>query len=351
LVAGGQEDVCAGGCDRFRGRGSDPRLAPVTTASLPASQCLGSATDRDPCTSTRDAPVEPFVCVETRLQVEVIFGWSPPRPQACGTPSWRSSAARQPNHRRRVDGLMARPDDIGAAADAVARGRGSRARRVATMPKMTSTWRRVSTHTNGSTGASRVLVQGSRSVAEPRHWLAGRLAVVTGASRGIGAATAEAIAATGAHVLLAARAKKLSTPSPDASETRAAKRLRQRPTSATSGTSSGSFPPPSWLVPPRPLVCAAGVLTSASFAQTTPEIWEQTLAVNLTGSFLVLSRGVSSRCAAPAEADRQHRVAFRRLCDREVPGPDCVQRLQYGVIGLTERSQPRARHTASARSA
>ena len=37
------------------------------------------------------------------------------------------------------------------------------------------------------------------------HWLAGRVAVVTGASRGIGAATAEAIAAAGAHVVLAAR--------------------------------------------------------------------------------------------------------------------------------------------------
>jgi NADP-dependent 3-hydroxy acid dehydrogenase YdfG len=42
-------------------------------------------------------------------------------------------------------------------------------------------------------------------VAEPRHWLSGRLAVVTGASRGIGAATAEAMAAAGAHVVLAAR--------------------------------------------------------------------------------------------------------------------------------------------------
>ena len=40
---------------------------------------------------------------------------------------------------------------------------------------------------------------------EPPHWLAGRLALVTGAGRGIGAATAEALAEAGARVVLAAR--------------------------------------------------------------------------------------------------------------------------------------------------
>ena len=42
-------------------------------------------------------------------------------------------------------------------------------------------------------------------MSDPGHWLAGRVAVVTGASRGIGAATAEALAGAGAHVVLAAR--------------------------------------------------------------------------------------------------------------------------------------------------
>ena len=34
------------------------------------------------------------------------------------------------------------------------------------------------------------------------------------------------------------------------------------------------------------LVCAAGVLTSARFAETTPALWDETLGVNLTGTFL-----------------------------------------------------------------
>src|SRR5438309_3767583 len=71
--------------------------------------------------------------------------------------------------------------------------------------KAGSTWSGVSMHTNGCIGKSPGSAEGWRSVAESRHWLAGKLAVVTGASRGIGAATAEAIAATGAHVVLAAR--------------------------------------------------------------------------------------------------------------------------------------------------
>ena len=42
-------------------------------------------------------------------------------------------------------------------------------------------------------------------MAEREHWLAGRVAVITGASSGIGRATAEAIAREGGHAIVAAR--------------------------------------------------------------------------------------------------------------------------------------------------
>src|SRR5437763_7752881 len=54
-----------------------PRLAPVTTASRPASQCLASTTDCGPGTGADDFPVEPFVSVETALEIEVALGMGP----------------------------------------------------------------------------------------------------------------------------------------------------------------------------------------------------------------------------------------------------------------------------------
>src|SRR4029077_5425096 len=78
-------------------------------------------------------------------------------------------------------------------------------RTAVTMPKAISTWNRAWTLTSGSTGKWLVPSPGRQTMGDPAHWLRGRVAVVTGASRGIGAATATAIAAAGAQVLRAAR--------------------------------------------------------------------------------------------------------------------------------------------------
>jgi NAD(P)-dependent dehydrogenase (short-subunit alcohol dehydrogenase family) len=173
-------------------------------------------------------------------------------------------------------------------------------------------------------------------VPETPHWLAGRLALVTGASRGIGAATAEAAAAAGAHVVLAARdggalaavAERVraaggeATPVPtDVSSPQDVERLFESVAAAGRLTA---------------LVCAAGVLTPAAFADTTPELWERTLAVNLTGSFLCCRRAfVAMRSVGEGRIVNIASLSGVYATEK-FPGLAAYNVSKYGVIGLTE---------------
>jgi len=172
--------------------------------------------------------------------------------------------------------------------------------------------------------------------ASPTRWLAGRLAVVTGASRGIGAATAAAVAAAGAHVVLAARdgqalddvagrindAGGRATPVPaDVSDEAAVARL------FAEVTAIGQL---------GALVCAAGVLTPAPFAETASATWAETLGVNLTGTFLCCRAAFT----AMASAGEGRIVNFGSLsgiyATEKFPGLAAYNVSKYGVIGLTE---------------
>ncbi|MBO0809716.1 MAG: SDR family NAD(P)-dependent oxidoreductase, partial [Actinobacteria bacterium] len=167
-------------------------------------------------------------------------------------------------------------------------------------------------------------------------WLAGRLAVVTGASRGIGAATAAAVATAGAHVVLAAR--------DGAALDRVASRISDAggkatpvPADVSSEAAVGElFAEAARHGPVSALVCAAGVLTPARFAATTPAMWAETLGVNLTGAFLCCRAAFTAM--APAGGGRI--VTLGSLsgvyATEKFPGLAAYNVSKYGVIGLTE---------------
>jgi NAD(P)-dependent dehydrogenase (short-subunit alcohol dehydrogenase family) len=173
-------------------------------------------------------------------------------------------------------------------------------------------------------------------VTEPARWLTGRLVVVTGASRGIGAATAVAVAAAGAHAVLAARdpqaldrvagrikdAGGQATPVPtDVSDQAAVERLFAKV--AAAGQVGA-------------LICAAGVLTRAPFAGTTCAMWDETLGVNLTGTFLCCRAAFTAM--VPAGAGRIVTIGSLSgvYATEKFPGLAAYNVSKYGVIGLTE---------------
>ena len=173
-------------------------------------------------------------------------------------------------------------------------------------------------------------------MAEARHWLLGRLALVTGASRGIGAATAEAVAAAGAHVVLAAR-------DGDALNAVAA-RIGAAGGSATAVPTDVSrledverlFDGVTATGPLAALVCAAGVLEPAPFADTTPQLWQRTLAVNLTGSFLCCRAAFTAMRAAGGGRIVNIASLSGVYATEKFPGLAAYNVSKYGVIGLTE---------------
>jgi NAD(P)-dependent dehydrogenase (short-subunit alcohol dehydrogenase family) len=162
------------------------------------------------------------------------------------------------------------------------------------------------------------------------------VAVVTGASRGIGAATAKVIAAAGAHVVLAARDREALAD--------VAKRIRDTGGEATTAPTDVSkvedverlFAAAEGIGHLAALVCAAGVLTSAPFAETTSEIWDETLGVNLTGSFLCCRAAFTAM--RPAGEGRIVNVASLSgvYATEKFPGLTAYNVSKYGVVGLTE---------------
>ncbi|MEY9843522.1 NAD(P)-dependent dehydrogenase (short-subunit alcohol dehydrogenase family) [Streptacidiphilus sp. BW17] len=156
-----------------------------------------------------------------------------------------------------------------------------------------------------------------------------RICVVTGGSRGIGAAVAADLSAAGHRVVLAARdaealehaAKALSGPALtvplDLTAPGAADELFGR-VEAEWG-------------PAEVLVCAAGAGASAKLTETTDELWEAQLALNLTAPFRCLRRALP-----PMRAAGWGRVVVVASTAAKVGTPyvAAYTAAKHGVLGL-----------------
>jgi NAD(P)-dependent dehydrogenase (short-subunit alcohol dehydrogenase family) len=118
--------------------------------------------------------------------------------------------------------------------------------------------------------------------------LEGQVAIVTGAGRGIGRAVALALAEDGASVVAASRTAAELQELVDAPTARGL-RVEAYPCDVSRAASARSLV--GWararFGDPDILVCAHGVGTERPFLDLTQEQWERTLAINLTGCFLV----------------------------------------------------------------
>ena len=177
---------------------------------------------------------------------------------------------------------------------------------------------------------------GRGRVGEAAHWLRGRLAVVTGASRGIGAATAAALAAAGARVVVAARDGEALGG--------VARRIREDGGEATAVPADVSeedevarlFAAAEAVGPVAALVCAAAVLTPAALPDTTTEMWERTLAVNLTGTFLCCRAAFAAMSAAGGGRIVNIASLSGVYATEKFPGLAAYNVSKFGVVGLTE---------------
>jgi NAD(P)-dependent dehydrogenase (short-subunit alcohol dehydrogenase family) len=167
-------------------------------------------------------------------------------------------------------------------------------------------------------------------------WLMGQVAVVTGAGSGIGEAAAVAVARAGAAVVLAGRR---IDPLNEVGE-----RIILQGGRAVAVACDVSRPEDvdtlfehaERLGPPAALVCAAGVLTKASFDEMTVEDWNATIGVNLTGAFLC-----ARRAFAPMQQAGEGRIVLLSslsgvYATEKFPGLAAYNASKSGLVGLAE---------------
>jgi NAD(P)-dependent dehydrogenase (short-subunit alcohol dehydrogenase family) len=173
-------------------------------------------------------------------------------------------------------------------------------------------------------------------MAEKITWLAGRVAVVTGAGSGIGRATAEAVARAGAQVVLAGRTAQRLHETVAGIEKGGGKAIAVATDVGQPNDVERLFAAAARIGPPTVLVCAAAVLHKVALDRTSNEMWNETIRVNLTGMFLCCRQAfVSMRDAGGGRIVNLASLSGVYGTEK-FPGLAAYNVSKYGVIGLTE---------------
>jgi NAD(P)-dependent dehydrogenase (short-subunit alcohol dehydrogenase family) len=171
-------------------------------------------------------------------------------------------------------------------------------------------------------------------VAAAERWLDGQHAIVTGASRGIGAAIASALAGRGASLTIMAR-------SAEALDARAAQLRKTHgvraaaivcDVSSDDSVQRGFAQAVAEHGPATVLVNNAGIAKSHRFLDTTRAIWDETLAVNLTGVYLCTQQ------VLPAMLDGKYGRIVNIASTSSLRGYKTMAAYcaaKHGVLGLT----------------